>query len=227
MKDKQIQLIIIFSLVACGLHALLLNSPFSNYLYTSLFKVFIFILAPAVYLKVSKDGTLKDMLSLFSVKGNGRNMKIAFALGASTFLVVVAGFALLLPFMDRAVVIDALAANHITPGNIVFVFFYIVIINAALEQFFFRGFTFMWIYKKGNKRYAHAYSSLLFSFYHIPILFGAVSPAVLVFCTVGLIFAGLLFNEIAVRLKSIAASLVLHISANLAISLMVGLHFIF
>jgi len=226
-KNKNLQLITIFSLITCALHASMLNTPFNDYLYTSAFKVVVFILCPFIYLKISKDGTFEDMLSLFLMKGSKKDTLLAFALGLGTFLFVVTVFALLLPFLDREMIVAALAENSITPQNAIFVFLYIVIINAALEQFFFRGFVFMWIYRKGFKGYAHGYSAVLFSFYHIPILFHALSPGMLVFCTVGLIAAGLIFSALAARFNSISASLIVHISANLALNLMIGINFVF
>ena len=227
MKNKEALLITIFSIAACALHAIILQTRFNAYLYTSAFKVFIFILCPFIYFKIDKNGTFKGLLSLFSMHGDRRNIKHAFILGLSVFMFIVIVFTILLPFLDSAAIVDALEANSITPGNAFFVFVYIVAINAALEQFFFRGFVFMSLYRMELKRYAHVYSALLFSFYHIPILLGAVTAGILILCTVGLIVAGLIFNFLAVRFKSITGSLIVHISANLAINLMIGVHFVF
>jgi|GEM_PF-597526 len=226
LKNRNIQRIIICSLIACVLHATMLHTPFNDYLYTSIFKVFMFILAPFMYCKIAKDAAFTDLLSLFKMRGR-KNMLIAFALGFGTFAFIIIVFTLLLPFFDRAVIVDALAENGITPYNAIFVFLYIVIINAALEQFFFRGFVFVQMYQIGFKRFAHGYSSVLFSFYHIPILFNGLSVEMLIFCTVGLIIAGLIFNTLAVIFKSISGSLIVHISANLALNLMIGWHFVF
>jgi len=227
MKNKDALLITIFSIAACALHAIMLQTRFNAYLYTSAFKVFIFILCPFMYFKISKSGRFKDLLSLFSMHGDRKNIRHALLLGLGVFTFIVIVFTILLPFLDRAYIVDALAANSITPSNAFFVFIYIVVINAALEQFFFRGFVFMSLYRMDLKRYSHVYSALLFSFYHIPILFGAVSPGILVLCTVGLVMAGLIFNFLAVKFKSITGSLIVHISANLALNLMIGWHFVF
>jgi len=226
MKNKDALLITIFSILACALHAIILQTRFNAYLYSSAFKVFIFILCPFIYFKVSKNGKFRDLVSLFSMHGDKKNIRHAFLLGLGVFMFIVIVFTILLPFLDRAYIVDALAANGITPTNAIFVFIYIVVINAALEQFFFRGFAFMSLYRMGLKRYAHTYAALLFSFYHIPILFGAVSPGILVLCTVGLVAAGLIFNFLAVRFRSITGSLIVHISANLALNLMIGWHFV-
>jgi len=226
MKNKNVLLLTLFSLVACILHAVMLQTPFNAYAYTSAFKVIVFILCPIIYFKVSKDGNLKDLFSLFSLK-EAKNIKFAFLLGLGVFTFIVLAFIILQPFFDRATVIEALAENGITRHNAIFVFVYIVVINAALEQFFFRGFVFMSLYRMNLKAYAHIYSALLFSFYHIPILREAVAPGILILCTAGLVIAGLIFNALALKFKSISGSLIVHISANLALNLMIGIYFVF
>lgn len=226
MKNKNVLRITIFSLIACALHAAMLYTPFNAYVYTSAFKIVVFLLCPLVYCKVSKEGSFKELLSRFSLK-NAQNIKFAFLLGFAVFVFIVIAFVIAEPFMDRAMVVAALAENGITPRNAFFVFVYIVVINAALEQFFFRGFVFLSLYRMGVKRYAHIYSALLFSFYHIPILYRAVSPGILLLCTVGLVAAGLIFNALALKFKSISGSLIVHISANLALNLMIGIYFVF
>jgi len=226
MKNKNVLLLTLFSLFACALHAVILFTPFNAYAYTSAFKVIVFTLCPILYFKVSKEGNFKGLLSLFSLK-RAENIKFAFLLGFGVFAFIVITFIIVQPFMDRAMVVAALAENGITPRNAFFVFVYIVVINAALEQLFFRGFVFMSLYRMNLKRYAHVYSSVLFSFYHIPILWDAVSPGILVLCTVGLIGAGLIFNALALKFKSVSGSLIVHISANLALNLMIGIYFVF
>ena len=168
MKNKNVLTLTIFSLIACALHAIMLHTPFNDYVYTSAFKVIVFILCPIIYFRVSGNGNFKDLISLFKMKDKG-NLKFSFILGFGVFAFIVAVFMILQPLFDSAMVVDTLAEYGITPGNAVFVFVYIVVINAALEQFFFRGFVFMSLYRMNFKRYAHAFSSLLFAVYHIPI----------------------------------------------------------
>ena len=227
MKNKNILLITLFSLAACILHAAMLQTPFTAYLYTSIAKVIIFISFPALYCAFTSDGNFKDMLSLFSMHGDRKNLRFSLLLGLGTFTFIVLLFTILLPLIDPAVVADALAANSITYRNAIFVFLYIVVINAALEQFFFRGFVFLFLHRKGFKRYAHGYSAVLFAVYHIPILFHAVSLEILILCTVGLTAAGLIFNALTLKCRGIGGSLIVHISANLALNLMIGIHFVF
>lgn len=224
-QSKNLRLITILSFIACALHAFLLYTPFNNYLYTSAFKVFIFILFPIIYCKTSKQVTFKELLSLFLF--DKKIFKIPLLLGLGVFTFITALFAILMPFFDREEIVTVLANNSITPQNAIFVFFYIVIINAALEQFFFRSFVFTQLHRMKFARYAHLYSAVLFSFYHIPILFHAISPGILVLCTAGLVVAGLIFNALTIKFNSVSAALVVHISANFALNLMIGINFVF
>jgi len=124
-------------------------------------------------------------------------------------------------------IIDALENNGITRGNFPLVFIYIVLINAALEQIFFRGFIFLTIHRKGFKFYAHIYSALLFALYHVAFLYSAVSLGMLVFLTAGLVVGGLIFNYFALICKSISGSLIIHIGANLSLNLIVAVHYLY
>lgn len=217
MKNKNILLITIFGVLACGLHAVMLNTQFNYYVYTSVLKVILFTLSPLIYFTISKDGNFSDMFS----KGDKKEIKRSFVLVLAVFVFIWITFIVVRPFLDKEMIATALSRNGITGGNFPIVFIYVVLINAALEEIFFRGFVFMTLYRKNFKRYAHVYSCLLFAFYHIAILNNAVIPSVFIFFTAGLAVAGLIFNYLFIRCKSIIGSLVVHISANLAINLIV------
>ena len=218
MKNKNIWLITMFSLIACVLHASMLFTPFNNYLYSSVFKVFLFISFPLIYYRIVLRGKFTDYLF---IKGDSRNIKCSCLLGVCVFLFIWGLFFLLRPLIDGQLISDALDANGITGDNFHFVFIYIVLINATLEQIFFRGFIFMTLYRMGFKSYAHVYSSLLFSLYHVPIIWGGVSWGIMLLCVVGLVVAGLIFNFLAVKCKNLAGSIIVHVSANFALNTIV------
>jgi len=218
---KNIRFITIFSLLACGLHALILHTPFNHYAVTSAFKVFVFMSAPILYFLISKDGRFKDIATL---KGDNKNIKIALIIGASAFVFIQVLFVALRQFLDETMIVDALADNGITGGNFPLVFIYIVLINAALEQIFFRGFIFLTIHRKGFKLYAHVYSAALFALYHVAFLYSAMSLGMLVFLTFGLVVAGLIFNYFALVCRSISGSLIIHIGANVSLNLIVTMY---
>jgi len=218
MKNKPLWLLALFSLAACVLHASILFTPFNFYLYSSAFKIFLFIAFPLIFYRlVLKENFTRTLF----VKGNGRNILLSFALGVGVFLFIWGAFFLFRPLIDSQLIADALDVNGITPDNFHFVFIYIVLINATLEQVFFRGFVFQTLHRKGHKGYAHAYSSGLFSLYHVPIIWGAVSWEILLLSVVGLVVAGLIFNFLAVKCKNLAGSIIVHVSANFALNTIV------
>ena len=179
---------------------------------------------PALYFFISGNGRFKDLLSL---KGGRKNIKISVITGLCVFAFIQAAFMLLRPFFDEAMIAGTLENNGITSGNFPLIFIYIILINAALEEIFFRGFIFLTVYSKGFKLYAHIYSCLLFAFYHVAILNNAVSLGLLIFLIFGLAAAGLIFNYFAMKCGSVAGSLIVHISANLSLNLIVGLYYLF
>jgi len=222
MKNKNLLLITILSILACGMHAIMLNSAFNYYAYTSVFKIILFILCPIVYFLAYKEENFKDMFLKWERKGIG----LSLALGFAVFTFIFVAFIILRPFLDKEMIVDAFANNGITSGNFPLVFIYVVLINAALEEIFFRGFVFMTIYRKNLKSYAHLYSCLLFAFYHVAILNNAVTPCVFILFIIGLAVAGLIFNYMAVKCNSIIGSLIVHISANMSINLIVYAYYL-
>jgi len=218
MKNKNLWFITIISIVACILHASMLVLPFNNYLYSSVFKVFLFVSIPMFYYRFA----LKEKFTNYIfVKGDTRYIKLSLLLGMGVFLFIWGVFFLLRPFIDNQLIMDALDSNGITRDNFHFVFIYIVLINAILEQVFFRGFIFMTLHRMGFKGYAHVYSSLLFSLYHVPIIWGGVSWDIMLLCVFGLVVAGLIFNVLAAKCKNLAGSIIVHVSANIALNTIV------
>ena len=218
MKSKNLWLVTIFSLVACVLHASILFTPFGTYLYSSAFKVLLFVSCPLIYYRF----ILKEKFtSYLFIKGDSRSVKLSFILGACVFLFIWGAYLPLRPLIDSQLISDALDDIGITGSNFNFVFIYIVLVNAALEQVFFRGFVFMTLYRMGFKGYAHVYSSLLFSLYHVPIIRDGVSLGIMLLCVVGLVAAGLIFNFLAIKCKNLAGSIIVHVSANLALNTIV------
>jgi len=227
MKNKNVLLITLFSLIVCVLHAVMLQSPFNNYVYTSTFKVIAFLLCPLIYFKISKERTAKEFFSLLSMNKDTKNIKFSFILGFGVFVIIAAAFMIAQLFIDQAMVVETLDSYGITQNNAIFVFFYIVLINAAVEELFFRGFIFMTLYNMNLKRYAHIFSALLFALYHVSILNAALTPSIFILSMMGLVAAGLIFNALALKCKSIGGSLIVHISANFALTLMIGIYYIF
>ncbi|TAH63854.1 MAG: CPBP family intramembrane metalloprotease, partial [Gottschalkiaceae bacterium] len=92
-------------------------------------------------------------------------------------------------------------------------------INSFLEEFFFRGFIFLNLYKLGFKKGAYIFSSILFSLYHIGIFKNWFNPLLIILAVSGLISVGFIFNYIDTKSKSFINSWIVHILADAAIML--------
>jgi len=223
VKDKKPWVFTLCSLLPCVLHAVMLHTRFNGYAYTSGAKIALFLLGPAAYLALSQDRPFRD---LFRGAGNGKALKLPLILGFSAFAAIAVIFAFLRPFLDREMILGALEHNGITGKNFPLVFVYVVLINAALEELFFRGFIFIGLRRAGRNRAAYGVSALLFALYHMAILNNALAPGMFVFCIAGLVAAGWLFSALTVRSGGIAGSLIVHVSANLALNLIVVYYYL-
>ena len=239
-NSRKTTCIIFASIIACIAHAVILNVEVNEYLFTSLSKLLVFVLTPiACYYAMGKRPHELLMLIYRKTKPKGisgysdkqavhrkAGVKLSCKLAAAVFAFLAVVFIILRPFLVRDDIVNGLAGNNITGENFPFVFAYVILCNAALEEFFFRGFIFLTLYKLGQKRTAYVYSCLLFAVYHIFIMDSWFHPAVFALLLVGLAVSGVIFNELARRTDSIIGSLIVHMSANLAINL-VGVYYLY
>ena len=105
--------------------------------------------------------------------------------------------------------------EQLTRQNCLFVFSYIILCNAFLEEAFFRGFLFG-LFR--NRRLGALVSAALFSVYHIGIFITWFNPFLFLLCVLGLAAVGLFLQWVSCRYRSIAASYLIHACANVAIN---------
>jgi len=220
---KKVFLITFLSLIACVIHAIVLHTPFNQYIYTSIIKIILFTLCPLVYFAIDKNNKIQE---LFSIDGIRKSIKYYLILGSIVFLFILIIFRVFQSLLDPEMIISTLSNIGISTHNYFIAFLYIIFINAALEELFFRGFIFLILYKMNYKYYAFIYSSLLFALYHVSVVRDSISPVLLILCIAGLFITGLIFNELTKRCGSIIGSLIVHASANLAINL-IGAYILF
>ncbi|MBO5407822.1 MAG: CPBP family intramembrane metalloprotease [Clostridia bacterium] len=201
------------AIISCVCYALLMVSPWNTYWVTSLGKLLVFGVVPLGYLL-----TKGDRFGAVFHLGDKKSLKLPLLLGVGCCLVIWVGYTLLYSFFDSQQILSGLKAQGITKVQYPFVFLHIVLINSFLEEFFFRGFLFRQSFLKGNKRFAYLFSSILFAFYHISIFNSWFSPAMVAFCIVGLVVAGLFFCEVDRRCDNIYGGWLLHVGANLGIN---------
>lgn len=93
--------------------------------------------------------------------------------------------------------------------------FYLIFINAFLEEYFFRGFLFL---NTDQSFYSSLYSACLFSFYHLAnFIQWFKRPILLLIPLIGLIIVGLIFNELCKKSQDVFHSYIPHLFADLAI----------
>ena len=103
----------------------------------------------------------------------------------------------------------------LTRQNCLFVFAYIIVCNAFLEEAFFRGFVFQLFQ---NQTLGALVSAGLFSVYHIGIFITWFNPFLFLFCVLGLAVVGIFLQWVSCRYRSVAASYLIHACANVAIN---------
>lgn len=135
------------------------------------------------------------------------------ALGVLVFLL--GGYLLLSPWLDLSAIPENLAAKEgITRSTFPLAAAYITFCNSLLEEFFFRGFAFLTLYRAGYRGLAYGFSALAFALYHVSITSNWGSPVLIVLMVAGLTAAGLLFNWLD-RDGSLFPSWLVHMGANL------------
>ena len=142
-------------------------------------------------------------------------LRLAVPLAAAVFLLLLGGYLLLAPWLDLSAIPENLALKEgITQKTFPLAALYITFCNSLLEEYFFRGFSFLTLYRMGYVRLAYLFSALAFALYHVSITSNWGSPVLILLMVAGLTAAGLLFNWLD-REGSLFPSWLVHMGANL------------
>jgi membrane protease YdiL (CAAX protease family) len=175
----------------------------------SALKIVVFLGCAGLYTLLSGDR------EPFHVLRKARAVRLAAPLALGVLVLLLVGYALLSPWLDLSAIPENLAAKEgITRETFPLAAAYITLCNSLLEEFFFRGFAFLTLYRAGFKRLAYGFSALAFALYHVSITDGWGSPALIVLMVAGLTAAGLLFDWLD-REGSALPSWLVHMGANL------------
>ena len=175
----------------------------------SALKIVVFLGCAGLYTLLSGDR------EPFHVLRKARAVRLAAPLALGVLVLLLVGYALLSPWLDLSAIPENLAAKEgITRETFPLAAAYITLCNSLLEEFFFRGFAFLTLYRAGFKRLAYGFSALAFALYHVSITDGWGSPALIVLMVAGLTAAGFLFDWLD-REGSVLPSWLVHMGANL------------
>lgn len=141
------------------------------------------------------------------------------ALAAGVFVLILGGYFALRGVADFSAITVALTVNAgVSRESFPLVALYIPLVNALLEEFFFRGFGFLLLRRVTSPRFAAVFSAVVFALYHVSILQGWFSPALYALAMAGLAAGGLLFEWLDSRSDALLPSYLVHMAANLAIN---------
>ncbi|WP_052360677.1 CPBP family intramembrane glutamic endopeptidase [Oceanobacillus manasiensis] len=215
--NRRIAYILLSTLFTCGLLAFIEHGLEINYVIKTICKVSFFFLVVWTYKMIFKDFRFKDVLAL-SKLGKRDWLKVTL-LGLSSAGIVLTAYLLFLPYIDLSLIQQDLTERlGITAAGFIFVGIYISFGNSLLEEYFFRGFIFF----KLPRKWGYVYSPLLFAAYHIPMIMLWFTAEIVLLCFFGLWLIGLVFHIVNEKNRTIWASWIIHICADIMI-IIIGL----
>ncbi len=215
MKNKRkMFLLCALVVVFCIIMAFIDGVFKANYFVKSAIKLVLFLGAPLVYARFDKEIELKSLFKL-----NKSGIKSAVLLAVLIYAIILGGYLLLCDVFDFSGITKSLTSNiGVKRENFVFVSLYISFVNSLLEEFFFRGFTFISLQKNANNKFAYIFSAGVFALYHVAMMIGWFSIGVFAIVLAGLFAGGIIFNYLNSKSRTIYPSWFVHMFANFAIN---------
>jgi len=206
--------IILTVLFACILMAFIESVFRPGYAIKSAIKAILFLTLPLIYIRLHKGHSLRSLFQL-------RLKKLPFflLLGIGVYAFILGFYFLFGRFFDLSNITVSLKNKiGVNEQNFVFVALYISFVNSFLEEFFFRGFSFLLLKKYAGKPFAFCFSAAVFSLYHITMMTGWFSNALLLLLIATLFAAGLFFDYLDQKANNIYASFAVHMFANFSVN---------
>jgi len=209
MKKFQIQTLVIFACCVMGFVDAFFRP---GYIVKSIIKIALFLLIPMIYGFFNKDVNIKGL-----IKPNKKGIAVALGMGLAVFGVVLGTYFIFRNIFNFSALTKTLnETTGVNKSNFLWVAIYISFVNSLLEEFFFRGFSFITLKKFTSRKFAYIFSSLLFSLYHIAMMIGWFGIPVIIISLVGLFVGGLIFNKFDEKSENIYLSWLVHMFANFA-----------
>ena len=209
MFTKQISLLVIIACVVMGIVDAVVQP---GYAVKSAIKIVMFLLIPVIYGITNKQANIKKL-----IKPDKKGFAIAIALGLAVYAVVLGAYFAFRNVFDFSALTKSLnETTGVNKSNFIWVALYISFINSLLEEFFFRGFSFITLKKYTSRKFAYIFSSLVFALYHIAMMIGWFGIPVILISLVGLFVGGMIFNRFDEKNENIYLSWLIHMFANFA-----------
>ena len=209
MRKLKISLLVIIACIVMGIVDAVIQP---GYAAKSAIKIVMFLLIPIGYCILDKEVSIAKVL-----KPNKKGFVIALCLGATVYVVILGAYLLFKNVFDFSAFTTSLGeTTGVNKSNFIWVAIYISFVNSLLEEFFFRGFSFISLKKFTTRRFAYIFSSSLFALYHIAMMIGWFGVPVILISLLGLFLGGLIFNKFDEKSENIYLSWLVHMFANFA-----------
>ncbi len=209
---KQKYIIIGVTAVACIIMGSVDAVIQPGYFLKSVIKIVLFLLLPILYSIYNKECNLKKLFV-----ANKSGIFWALGLGVAVYTVILGAFLIFRNVFDFSGLTASLTSTTgVNKENFIFVAVYISFINSLLEEFFFRGFSFLTLKEMSGRKSAYIISSLFFALYHIAMMIGWFALPVVILSMIGLFVGGIIFNFFNEKYNNIYLSWVIHMFANFA-----------
>lgn len=218
MNKRLVIQIIMIALISTGTLFIIEQLLQVSYLVKTIAKIGVFLFLPLLYIKYIIKQPILLFLNLKSF--DLKNLRLGFLLGLVSMGIVIGAFLIFQSFINTGTIIDDLQTRmKVTPEIFIYIAIYITFGNSLLEEFYFRGFIFLNIYKTKYKVLAYLFSSLLFAFYHIAIFATWFNIWLILLALLGLFIVGLVFNWLNTKSENFLNSWILHILADVGVML--------
>ena len=209
MKKLHIPILVIIACIVMGIVDAVIQP---GYAIKSAIKIIMFLLIPIVYGLFLKEFNIKNLM-----KPDKKGLCIALCLGFVIYGVVLGAYWIFKDVFDFSALTGSLnETTGVNKSNFIWVAIYISFVNSLLEEFFFRGFSFITLKKLTSRRFAYVFSSMAFALYHIAMMIGWFGLPVIIISLVGLFIGGMIFNRFDEKRENIYLSWLIHMFANFA-----------
>ena len=209
MKKLHIPILVIIACIVMGIVDAVIQP---GYAIKSAIKIIMFLLIPIVYGLFLKEFNIKNLM-----KPDKKGLCIAICLGFVIYGVVLGAYWIFKDVFDFSALTGSLnETTGVNKSNFIWVAIYISFVNSLLEEFFFRGFSFITLKKLTSRRFAYVFSSMAFALYHIAMMIGWFGLPVILISLVGLFLGGMIFNRFDEKSENIYLSWLIHMFANFA-----------
>ena len=209
MKKMQIPILVIIACTVMGIVDAVIQP---GYAVKSFIKVIMFLLIPLTYGFFNREVHIKKLF-----QPDKKGLMIALLSGLGVYAVVLGAYLAFKDVFDFSALTKSLnETTGVNKSNFLWVALYISFVNSLLEEFFFRGFSFILLKKIVSTRFAYVFSSLTFALYHIAMMIGWFGVPVIVISLMGLFAGGMIFNKFDEKSETIFLSWLIHMFANFA-----------